>query len=194
MRKLTDSFLNSRYAVNAEIVIGRATLQERDSLPSESYSDLAERFGTLSQLFRQLSSPNATQELINSLVAGDAEAFGRIIDGVKFPTLGKCFWVWEVIERVISTPTGFVEECSLRNDLTPAEWGLYLSIAFRHRHMQPVAKTMEVTLEVHDGRHIIPPGAFLDELKANGLVECALRMTYDTSTTLLPGKPERLCV
>jgi hypothetical protein len=53
---------------------------------------------------------------------------------------------------------------------------------------------MAVTGQERLGRRVIPPGAFLDELKANGLVTCESRMTYDTNTILVLGKPEQVCV
>ena len=159
------------------------------------YQDLADRFGALGRFFSQLSSPNASRELLKILEAGDAAAFNQLVDRVELPLLGKCFWVREIIERVVVTPTGFVEECWLSDNLTPTELLLYYSIAYRHSHATPpIAKSMEVTFQVDIGRRVIPPGAFLDELKAHGLVTCVLRMTYDTSTTLVLGRPERVCV
>jgi hypothetical protein len=169
-------------------------MEKRDSRLGEMYQDLAGRFEMLSRLFSQLSSPDATRELLESISAGDAKAFNRIINPIEIPLLGKCFWVREIIERVVSTPTGFVTECWLRDDLTPDERILYFRIAFRHSRLTPVAKSMEVTLQARNGRQLIPPGAFLDELKANGLVTCEDRMTFDTSTSLFPGRPERICV
>jgi hypothetical protein len=156
------------------------------------YDELAGRFGTLSQLFSRLSSSKASQELLDSLTSGDTAAFNQLIDSVDIPILGKCFWVREIIEHVVVTPTGLVEECWLRDNLTPAERGLYLQIAFRHRQEKPVAKSMEVTIQT--GHAVIPQGPFLDELKANGLVTCDLRMTYDTSASAVMSKPERVCV
>src|SRR3712207_9106280 len=64
-----------------------------------------------SRLFDQLSSPEAAQELLDSLTSGDAATFNRLIDSVDVPVLGKCFWVRDIIERIVVTPTGFVEEC-----------------------------------------------------------------------------------
>jgi hypothetical protein len=160
----------------------------------ELHKDLAERFGALSRLFGQLSAPEATKELLNSLATQDASAFNRLIERIELPLLGKCFWVREVVERVVTTPTGFVEECWLRDNLTPLERLLYHQIAFQHSRETPTPRSMEVTFQVQNGRYIIPPGAFLDELKANGLVTCEKRMTYDTTTTLTLGRPERVCV
>jgi len=169
-------------------------MKKHDSNLDELYQDLADRFGALGQLLTELSSPKATQELLGSLAAGDAAAYNRLIDRVDLPLIGKCFWLREVIERIMETPTGFVEDCWLRDDMTPAERSLYFLIAFRHRRGTPIAKSMEVTMQESLGHRVIPPGAFLDELKANGLVTCESRMTYDTSTILVLGKPERVCV
>jgi hypothetical protein len=168
-------------------------MEKGDSNLDDLYRDFADRFRALSQLFGQLGSPERAQELLDSLISEDAEAFTRLVDRVDYPMqVGKCFWVREIVERIVSTPSGFVEECWLRDDLTLQERMLFFQIAFRHRQVTPVAGGMEVTLR--DGRSIIPAGPFLDELKANGLVTCALRMTYDTSTTLGLSKPERICI
>ena len=169
-------------------------MYERDYKLDALYQDLADRFAAVGRLFVQLSSPKATQELLDNLATGNAAALNRLVDGVELSLFGKCFWIREIIERVVSTPTGLVEDCWLREDLTPAERVLYLVIAFRHSRATPVAKSMQVTLQPEIGRRLIPPGPFLDELKANGLVTCELRMTYDTSTTLVLGRPERACL
>src|SRR5262245_28360735 len=112
-------------------------MEKSDYRLDEVYQDLANRFGALSRLFSQLSSLEATRELLDSVAAGDAAAFNRIIDRVEFPLLGKCFWVRELIERVVATPTGWVEECWLRDNLTPDEQILYILTAFRHSRGTP---------------------------------------------------------
>ena len=154
-------------------------MEKHDSNLNHLYQDLAGRFKALSRLFGQLGSQEGAQRLLESLISGDTEAFVRLIEPLEipdFPQLGKCFWVREVVERVVVTPTGFVEECWLRDNLTPEERALYLQIAFRHRQGRPIGGAMEVTLRA--GHSVIPPGPFLDELKANGLVACEQRMTY----------------
>jgi len=100
--------------------------------------------------------------------------------------------VREIIEQVMITPTGLVEECWLRDNLTQDEWASYRRIVMQHRQLAPVAESMEVTLP--GGRALIPPGAFLEDLKANGLVSCESRMTYDTSMAPGLSKPERTCI
>jgi hypothetical protein len=167
-------------------------MEESDSNLNSLYDELAGRFGALSQLFAKLSSSKASQELLDSLTSGDSAAFNHLIDSVDIPILGKCFWVREIVEHVVVTPVGFVEECWLRDNLTPTERGLYLQIASRHRQEKTVAKLMEVTIQT--GHAVIPPGPFLDELKANGLVTCELHMAYDASVSAIMSKPERVCI
>ncbi|MGH2673867.1 MAG: hypothetical protein ACRDKA_13165 [Actinomycetota bacterium] len=78
----------------------------------------------------------------------------------------------EIIDRVIVTPTE-VEVCVLRDDLTPAERGLYLMIAIRHGALIPLTKAEGSLIMLGPGPEI-PPGPFLDELKANDLVDCSV--------------------
>src|ERR1700704_5067919 len=93
------------------------------------YQDLAGRFGALSQLFGKLDSPKAVQKLLDGLTAPDGKDFQPFVDGLDVPLLGKCYWLREVIERVVSTPAGFVKgDCWLRDNLTPQERVSYLRI------------------------------------------------------------------
>ena len=171
-------------------------MEKGDANLDDLYQDLADRFRALSQLFGQLGSPESAQALVSSLISEDAVAFNRLVDRVDYPMrVGKCFWVKEIIEGIIGAPTGTVEECWLRDDLTSQELGLYLAIAWRHDILVAVEERPKLTLG--DGRIeriIIPPGPFLDELKANGLVTCASRLTYSPIYGLAAGKPERLCI
>lgn len=158
--------------------------------------DFAARFRALSQLFGQLGSQEAVRELLENLVSGDAEAFARLIEPVEIPNipqLGKCFWLREIIERVTMTPT-LVEVCVLRGDLTPVERILYIQIARRYGALIPLGDA-ELALWRLGATPEIPPGPFLDELKANGLVTCKTEVKYDVSTTQGPfGKPQRVCI
>jgi len=157
------------------------------------YRDYAARFATLSTFFGTLSTPEAVQPLLASLTGDDPRAFGRVIDGVDFPALGRCFWIREIVERVISTPRQ-ITECSLRENLTREERLLYLVIAFRHRRENAVGLSMGTTLSAATGRPVIPPGPFLEELKANNLVNCDTRTISDTTFQPWLGVPERHCV
>ena len=90
-------------------------------------------------------------------------------------------------------PSGFVEECWLREDLTAAERLLYLRFAIRHRQLDRISKSKQISFEEKTRRNIIPIGAFFDELRTNGLVVCTLSMTYDTSHWQSLRPPERVC-
>jgi hypothetical protein len=154
------------------------------------HQELAERFGALSRLFDRLSSPAAAKELLDSLTLADAaKPFPQVVD-IDIPMIGKCYWLRELIEHVVTTPAGFVEECRVRDDLTPSESLLYFSIAWRYRDRTPVGRHMTL----HDTSRVVPPGPFLDELKANGLVTCTNVMTYNTTITLVLSKPESVCI
>ena len=159
------------------------------------YQDLAGRFSALGQLFDQLGSRDSTQTLVDSLISEDGPAFNRLIEPLDIPSipqLGKCFWVREIIDRVVANAT-LVEVCVLRHDLTPAERALYLSIALRHGMGIPLTQAQTAMMTLGQGTEI-PPGPFLEELKANNLVTCNKQVKYDVSTVLTLGKPERVCV
>jgi hypothetical protein len=170
-------------------------MENRDANLDDLYQDLADRFRALSQLFGQLSSPESAQALLDSLISEDGVAFNRLVDRVDYPMrVGKCFWLKEIIESTVGGPNGTVEECWLRDDLTSQERALYLEIAWRHNILVAWEERPKLTLE--DGRIVrivIPPGPFLDELKANGLVTCAERLTYSPIHGVAAGKPQRLC-
>lgn len=166
-------------------------MENRNSELEDLYQEMSARFGALGHLFGQLSSPEAVRELLDSLISGDAADFNRLVDSVDIPMIGKCFWIWGLIERAFLIPLGFVEECWLRDNLTADERRLYFLITRRHHHPTLVDKPI---LMLSAGYSVIPPGAFLDELKANGLVECKLTMTYDTSLNPSVLKPELVCI
>ena len=167
-------------------------MEYRDANLDDLYQDLADRFRALSQLFGQLGSPESAQELVSSLISEDAVAFNRLVDSVDYPMppIGKCFWLKEIIESTIGGPNGTVEECWLRDDLTSQERGLYLEIAWRHNILVVWEERPKLSLE--DRRIVIPPGPFLDELKANGLVTCESRIAYSPIHGAF-GKPQRQC-
>src|SRR5438876_1144137 len=94
--------------------------KKSDSSVESFYDDLAGRFRALSQFFGQLGSREAAQQLLESLISGDAKTFARLIEPLEipnFPQLGKCFWIREIIERLVVTPAGLVDECWVRDDL-----------------------------------------------------------------------------
>src|SRR5262245_16062728 len=96
------------------------------------HSELANRFRALGYLFGQLSSPAVIPNLLDPLTSDDPSRFAQFSDQIELPMLGKCFWLREIIERVITTPSGFVTECWLRDDLSQLERLLYIRVALRH--------------------------------------------------------------
>ena len=172
-------------------------MQKQDPEFGDFSEEIADRFRALSEVFEQLGRPEAAAELLETLIDGDSKAFGRLTDSLTLPVLNKCFWLRELIEHVIVTPAGFVEDCWLRDDLTPAELSTYLRIVVRHHQLTKLgtlASGASATVTLRDGHNVISPGPFLDELKANGLVTCKLRMTYEESIKLVLSAPELVCI
>ena len=66
-------------------------MEKQESNLDGLHQDLAKRFGALSQLFGQLGSPRAVQELLDGLTSEDGVAFKQFVDRVDFPMLGKFF-------------------------------------------------------------------------------------------------------
>jgi hypothetical protein len=121
------------------------------------YQELALRFSELGKLFRKLGMPKATQTLIESLVVGDRSAFNEFVNQLDLPLLDKCYWLRDVVERVICTVTSR-EEYRVRNPLTRLEAREYARILSQHSN--------EI-LFFSDGS--IVPGPFLDDLIKAGL-------------------------
>ena len=170
-------------------------MENKDSNIDDLYRDLAGRFRAVSKLFRKLGSEETVHQLLDSLISRDSDAFNRLIEAVDIPDLPphlKCRLYREWIEQVICDPYT-VKVCRLRPDLTPDERLQYLLIAFRHRPSQPVAAEPGIGITLLGENPEIPPGPFLDELKANNLVTCEDETRYDCSLQLVFGPPEWVC-
>ena len=165
-------------------------MENRDSSLDGLYQEFAGRFAALGQFFGQLSSPEAAKGLIESLTTGDPATFKQMTDRVNIPMLGKCFWIREVIESAMCDFAGLVEECRLRENLTAEEEWTYIAIWVLHRPVKKVEKGMAPAADPT----VISPGAFLDELKANGLVTCRTRATWDCSIEAVLAPPEKICI
>ena len=133
------------------------------------YTEVAARFAAMQQLSARLSTPEGVREYLEILDADDVEGFGRFTGDLKLPFTGKCWWAREMIDKIVESD-GRGEECTLREDLTPAERALYRQIALKHGRPYWVVSSGGV----HEikGKTVIPPGDFLNELKANKLVNC----------------------
>lgn len=178
-----------RSAAAAALVLAgtAASAQEVGDLAHQ----IATRSAALSQVLDRLSVPETAQTLVNSAIAGDPRAFNRIFDGIELPVVNKCFWISELVEK-LTTSGGFVEQCWLREDLSTAEWLRYTQIAVQYA-LTKGGQFTDVETDA-SGHTLIRPGAFLDELKANGLVTCVQVWKTTGSTSLVFQKPERFCI
>jgi hypothetical protein len=171
-------------------------IENKDANIDDLYDHLVRRFRAVSKLFRKLGSEEAVHQLLNSLVLRDSEAFNRLIGAVDIPDLPpnlKCRLIQEWVEEATCDPY-IVEICRLRLDLTPDERLQYLLIAFRHRPSPPVVANTGIGITLLGENPEIPPGPFLDELKANNLVTCNDETRYDCKLQLVFGPPEWVCV
>jgi hypothetical protein len=157
---------------------------EKHEKKMDVYRDLAARFAKLGEFFSELGSPEAAGALIESLVVGDSREFNAFVDRLDLPMSGKCYWLKEVVEHVICSPTTY-DVYVPRKGLTRLELRQYLAIVQRHSANGEI-------LFYSDGS--IVPGPFLQELQAAGLVD----HTYKRGTTcaLEPvlSAPEQVCL
>ena len=167
----------------------------RDSDLEDLSREFADRFAALGRFFTELGSQESAQTMIDSLISGDAAAFGKLVDSVDIPSfakVGKCFWLRQLIDHVVAAPY-LVEVCTLRDDLSRVERALYFSIARRHGAAILLSLDQKAITVIAAGVEI-PPGPFLDELKANGLVTCTTQVKYDVTYSAPLGKWERVCI
>ena len=156
---------------------------------AELYQEMALRFEAVGRLFTKLGTPEHTKELLESIIRGDAGGFAKWTRELEIPVLGKCLWLRDLVEVTVSGPPTIITECWIRDDLTFEERILLWQIARRHR---------QFSVASGHGFGVAPPpipaGPYLDELTANNLVRCETRTVSDTITTLVLGRPERVCV
>ena len=164
-----------------------APAQELDPLTQQISATSA----ALIPLLERLSSPDVSRRLIDTAIRGDVRGYNQILDGIELPVVDKCFWVTEVLQK-FTTVGGFVEQCSVRTDLSDEEWFQYTVIALQHG--QGKGGTFDEFVTDSAGHTYVNRGAFLDALKANGLVSCALIWKTTGRTTAVLQAPERLCV
>lgn len=166
-----------------------------DANLDDLYQDLARRFRAVSQFLRKLGSEEATRKLFDILISKDTAAFNRLFETMDIPDLPpdlKCIFYREVIE-IFLCDSYKVEVCRLRLDLTSNERVQYIQIAMRHRPGQPTFIHTGLGIKVLGENPEIPPGPFLDELKANNLVTCSWEKKHDCKLGQLLGPPEWIC-
>ena len=151
---------------------------------AELSEGFAERAGALADLFARWREPEVARAVLDSLIAGDREAFRDLSEiDLPIPPLDMCAWIVEVIEKVVPVRiTG--EVCSVPELLSPEQRRLYIAIVLEFwQKGQPTPI---------DASGVVSPGLFLDALKAAGLVNC---VPQSTGAGLEPviGKPQRIC-
>ena len=170
-------------------------MENTDANLDDLYQDLARRFRAVSQFLGKLGSEESTRKLLDILIAKDAAAFNRLFETMDIPDLPpdlKCIFYREVIE-IFLCDSYKVEVCRLRLDLTSNERVQYILIAMRHRPGQPMFTHTGTAIKVVGENPEIPPGPFLDELKANNLVTCNWEKRLDCKLGQLLGPPEWIC-
>ena len=182
-----------RVAAAAALVLALtapASAQELDELAQH----IASQSAALDQVLDRLKHPETARAVVTSALKNDPWAFERLFEGIDVPVRDKCVWIADTVEKLTSTYVGLGEECTLRDDLTRNEWIQYVLITIRHHPPTAVDPNAPPVFEVvGNGPVVIPPGAYLDELKAHGLVTCKLVKKYSSGFFLFPGKPERFC-
>ena len=179
-------------AVAAAIVVGAVAAHAGEN-PEQLAKDLQDRSRALASLYDRLATYEGTQTLVKALASGKAEDFAQVYAGLELPVQNRCAWVRDAVDVIVAEPKRS-DECVLREDLTQAERLLYLMIAMKHAQVfhpvPPRVPSPFVPLPA-----LIPPGPFLDELKANGLVKCKLVLAQGGgSGKLFQSAPYRFCL
>lgn len=169
-------------------------------------SELAARFGALSDTFGEWRKPETARAVLESVLAGDREGFHKLLpagfDGPgpdpldppdpripKGPTF--CTIVAEVVEKLV--PMRKVPCSRVRTDLSPAEKARYIAIVFsclRDGCLPPLEPV--IFSEGKCKGIVIPAGDFLTRLQAAGLVEdCTCLVDGGITAQLTP--PAQMC-
>lgn len=165
--------------------------------PAQEFDDLADHIaqqaGALGQVMDRLRRPEVARAVVESALKGDPRGFEGLFDGIEVQVPNKCVWIADTVEKLTSKFVGFEDQCWLRDDLTRSEWFLYVQITQKYFPPTTVNNNPPPTV-LADGHILIPPGAYFDELNANGLVHCESVKKYSSGIFLFPGRPERFCL
>lgn len=160
----------------------------------QAAADFAERAGALADLFARWRRPALARTVIASLLADDGDTFRELLRDFDPPVLGKCWWVREVVEKVVAS-TQMRTVCRLRTDLTPGERLLYLRLVQRFRDRTAVLAEASSALDARGGVVAeIAPGDFLEALRAEGLVICTEEPVEGAGLQQVLARPALLCV
>lgn len=190
MRFLTRLGVTGAAAALALSVAAPAPAQEFDDLADH----IAQQAGALGPVMERLSHPEVARAVVETALKNDPRGFEGLFDGINVPVLDKCVWIADTVEKLTSKFEGLAEQCWLRDDLTPSEWLLYVQITRSYFPPTKVDPNNPPATVLADGHIVIPPGAYLNELNANGLVHCEKKPKYSSGIFLFPGRPERFCL
>jgi hypothetical protein len=180
-------------ALAAVMALGGASARAAEG-PEQLAKTLQERSRALASLYDRLATEDGTQALVKALSSGKADDFAHVYAGLELPVQNRCAWVSDAVDVVVSVPKPS-QECVLRDDLTTDERLLYLIIAMKHAQVfYPAPPRATGPFAVVVPPPPIPSGPFLDELKANGLLKCALVFAQDGNQDLLLSPPYRFCL
>ena len=179
-------------AVAAAILLGAVSARAGEGT-EQLAKDLRERSRALASLYERLATEEGAQVLVDAIASGKPEDFARVYEGLELPVHDRCAWVRDAVEVLSFTPQP-TEECHLRHPLTQQERVLYFIIARRYGQLQATVATGGGGSLFQVVPPAIPPGPFLDELKANGLVDCKLVFAQSGGQQLMMSPPYHFCV
>ena len=158
-----------------------------DRAIDEAIADLTDEFareaGALADVLESWRRPEVAREVVESLLNQDRDAFQALLEPGIDPLdpvdpeatrIAICYKLLLLAEK-LGRPkkVASTETCRLRTDLSPDERRRYLAIAFKFSDGQiwegGAVRGLAIGLE----GPVIPPGPFLDALRAEGLVKCA---------------------
>jgi hypothetical protein len=148
---------------------------------------LAREAAVYAEVFQSWRRPEVAREVIESLLNGDAETFNAMLqpgldvfdpDPVDLEAIriGLCYKLLLIVEKIgqIKVIPADTETCRLRTDLTADERRRYVAIAaqFTDAVIWEVGESRGLSSALGGDGPVVPPGPFLDALKAEGLVSC----------------------
>jgi hypothetical protein len=155
---------------------------------------VADRLRVVGEFLVGLADADSVRRLVRALQADEPDAFHEFIEVVP-DFAGRCPTLCAVVREVVEGAEVREEErCALRPDLSLAE--RLLALRIYERHFGRVERVVETGIS-HSGLRavgleFIPPGPYLDELKANNLVTCWTERVLVPTWSL--GLPQWECV
>ena len=180
-----------------------APLQENDveKAVAELSSEFGRRVGALADLFENWRKPNVARAVIDSMIAGDAEAFRKLSRSLNWeppPTggipqqLDTCLVLSGLIEKILESRQE--EVCRLPTEFSPEQRSLFYLILLNAHRQRWAVVLGPPGLIADKGRQVVGGPEFLSALNAAGLVTCKLEPIEDGGLSLVLGPPGRVCV